>query len=659
MSTMPPNDGSASLLFSAQQQQIHSNDEYVATDDLLGLDAPAAPQASFDPFANSTAVDVNNDYDIMSLASELTKGAIEVETAKSMKMNDAFTALEKMRVANLEIEVGHAFNVAKCVQCIMALPAHKRRPSTPSPYRTILKSTALQKKPKPCLMCGCPTCKKHSDESFRKSKVIICTECSPLFSLDFVVDCVSHKYNIDDPEAAQKQRHQIKHMIDVYDRTRLMLEYSSQFIDEIADTLEKMTKKEDKIGLGCNTSGVASGVAGVCAAACFVTPAGPPLLIASLLFSGVSQLTSSSSKMVNYYSTPSKIAFKIISLYNLCKSVLTVTTVLRDALLKDHINLEKYVENMIKETEEAVLEMKTGFEKDEGLSVDETAIEDDDELSDDESLTSASSAGNLSTRTGLVTAYSDITDFPLSKIHEAEELDREDEKHEDTASEILTPGFAGLFANASDDAETADVEASKAPQDRGDEKKPVESIVVNPNMSAIVMAAPNPSKSFFRSPKKVQSGGDVFSGNSEEKNSPSKQEQIDKMKETNHLDQRDDTKVGQLARFYSRGSLAGSSLVSATVTMMAAGACLSLVTFAFEANNLAATIKRIQAGSPSKRAQALRVIKEDVANLPETNVIAEEWDKYLEVLRERQQHQHESDQAAPDHTTTTCTSDID
>jgi hypothetical protein len=696
MSTMPPNDGSASLLFFDQQQKINKNVEYVATDDhdLLGMDTPAVSQAFFDPFANS-AVDVNDD-DIMSLASELTQGAIEIETAKStaraMKMNDAFTALEKMRVANLEIEFGHAFNVTKCVQCIMALPAHKRRPATPSPYRTILKSASLKKKPTPCLMCGCPTCKKHCDESFRKSKVIICEECSPLFSLDFVVDCVSHKYNIDDPEAAQKQRYQIKHMIDVYDRVRLMLEYSSQYIDEIADTLEKMTKKEDKIGLGCNTSGVASGVAGVCAAACFVTPAGPPLLIASLLFSGVSQLTTSSTKMVNYYSTPSRIAFKIISLYNLCKSVLTVTTVLRDALLKDHINLEKYVENMIKETEEAVLEMKTGFEKDdEGLSVDETAIEDDGELSDDESLASMSSAGsvgNMSTRTGIVSAYSDITDFPLSKIHEADELDYgEDEKHEDTTSEILTPGFAGLFAddaedekneditseirtpgfsglfaNANDDVITAGVDAYKAPQDRGDEKKPVETIDANTNNSVIVMAEPRASNFFYRSPKKAQSVEERFSANSEEKVSPSKQnvspskqEQIDRMRETNDLN-REDGKVGQLARFYSRGSLAGSSLVSATVTMMAAGACLSLVTFAFEANNLAATIKRIQAGSPSKRAQALRVIKEDVANMPDTNVIAEQWDNYLEVLRERHRHQHESDETT---NSTDASDDID
>jgi len=614
---MSPNEGSA-FLFS-DQEQIQT--KAIATDDLLGLDAPTPPQSLFDPFANADAG--ANDEDIMSLASELTQGAIALETAESMKMNDAFSALEKMRKANLEIEFGHAIDTKKCVQCIRLLPSHKR-PLTPSPF-SILKRPKL-KKPKPCLMCGCPTCSKHSAEAFKKSKVIICTECSPLFSLDFVIDCVSHKHNTDDPEAALKQRHQIKHMIDVYDRVRLMLEYSSQFIDEIADTLEKMTKKEDKIGLGCNTSGVASGVAGVCAAACFVTPAGPPLLIASLLFSGASQMTSSGNKMVNYYSTPSKIAFKIISLYNLCKSVLTVTTVLRDALLMDHINLEKYVESMIKETEEAVLEMKTGFE-DERLAADDNAtFEEDEDLSDDESLISASSTGNASTCTGLVTAYSDITELPLVKIDETEEL--EDQSRSD---EILSPGFSRLFS--SDD---ADMELSTAvPQDRRDAKKPVETIIVNPGKTAIVMAAPTTSKPPYRSPTNAKRRQEGTIVKFEEKVSPTKQEQINKLKETNQYMERDD-KVGTLARFYSRSSLAGSSLVSATVTMMAAGACLSLVTFAFEANNLASTIKRIQAGSPSKRAQALRAIKEDVSNLPNTNVIVEEWEKYLEVLRERQ-----------------------
>jgi len=631
---MSPNEGSA-FLFSDQEET--KTGSAVATDDLLGLDAPMAPQSSYDPFANGSAN--AHDDGIMNLASELTQGAIALETAESMKMNDAFSALEKMRKANLEIEFGHAIDTKKCVQCIRMLPPHKR-PLTPSPFR-ILQQPKF-KKPKPCLMCGCPTCSKHSAEAFRKSKVIICHECSPLFSLDFVVECVSHKHNTDDPDAALKQRHQIKHMIDVYDRVRLLLEYSSQFIDEIADTLEKMTKKEDRVGLGCNSSGVASGIAGVCAAACFVTPAGPPLLIASLLFSGASQMTSQSNKMVNYYSTPSKIAFKIISLYNVCKSVLTVTTVLRDALMMDHINLENYVESMIKETEEAVLEMKTGFE-DEALSMGETAgFEDDEYLSDDESLASASSTGNSSARTGLATAYSENIESPLGKIDESDELE-----DQDRSDEILSPGFSNLFSNTNADDASASVEVPKAPQDRGFEEKPVESIMVNPGESAIIMANPGKSavimasptsiKSLPRTPHKLKQMPDGSLVRTEEKGSPSKKEQIEKLKENNQYTERDD-KIGALARFYSRGSLAGTSLAGATFTMMAAGACLSLVTFAFEANNLATTIKRIQAGSPSKRAQALRMIKEDVINLPNTNVIVEEWQKYLEVLRERQEN---------------------
>ncbi|GFH45250.1 hypothetical protein CTEN210_01724 [Chaetoceros tenuissimus] len=663
--SMPPQDGSASLL-SDQQNMNTSNQnskEGMDTGDLLGLDAPA-PQSSnaadnFDPFAANTSNLKVNDDDIMSLASELTQGAIEVENAKSMKMNDAFVSLEKMRSANLEIEFGHDIDHRKCVQCIRELPPHKRRPSTPSPFavKRLFQKTnnKLKKKPKPCLMCGCPTCANHADKAFKKSKVIICTDCSPLFSLDFVIECVSHKNN-DDEEAMEKQKREIKHMIDVYDRVRLMLEYSAQFIDEISDTLEKMTKKEDKIGLGANTSGVASGVAGIAAAACFVTPAGPPLLIASLLFSGASQLTSQGSKMVNYYSTPNKIAFKIISLYNVLKSVLTVTTVLRDALLKDHINLEKYVENMIKETEEAVLEMETGFE-DENDSIDDTEIDDDNYFSDDDSqassssATSANSTSNMSTRTGLVTAYSDITDFPLAKINETEE-EESDIDDQSQKVDIVSTQFSGLFANSDDQTNGQ----KKAPQDKSfadidgdtddedDTPKPVQTVLANPAKSAVIMAAPVAPKGGDVSKKnsntstisrKSFAASDKNGNENGQSKSPSKKEQLDKLKEANHFMERDDG-VGKLARFYSRSSLAGSSLVSATVTMMAAGAALSVFHFAFEAKNLAATIRRIQAGSPSKRAQALRMIKDDVKNLPDTNVIVEEWDKYFDVLRERQ-----------------------
>ena len=609
-------NGSTSLL---NQDDMISD---IATDDLLGLSAPstAAPQGNYDPFALHVNHDTN-DADIMSLASELTRGAIELETAKSMKLNDAFLSLEKMREANLEIEFGHTIDSKRCVQCIRDLPPNKR-PSTPSPYRLL---KARKKNHKPCLLCGNPTCSNHADKAFKKSKVMICTDCSPLFSLDFVVECVAHN-NTDDPEAIQKQHRQIKHMIDVYDRVFIMLEYSAQFIDEIAEKLEQKTKKEDKIGVGCNASGVVSGMTGMAAAACFVTPAGPPLLIASLLFSGAAQMTSSGSRMVNYYSNTNKIAFKIISLYNLCKSVLTVTTVLRDALLKDHINLENYVENMIKRTEEEVLEMKTGFEEDEEETQPDDSIRDDTEEDDDDwddvTWVSASTSDQQSVKSGIVTAYSDITEPPLAKIHEAREL-----ADSDTSGELLNSGFANLFAQ-SDDAETAGVSGTSGV----DSGKPVEAVVTDATKNDIVMTAP---KSLSLSPQKNGMTIDTSTPQkTSSQDSPSKKEQIEELKKTNHFMERED-KVGQLARFYSRSSLAGSSLVSAATVTMMAGAALSVVHFAFEANNLAATIKRIQAGSPSKRAQALRVLKEDLANLPNTSVIEAEWDKYLGVLADK------------------------
>jgi len=616
MTNMAPRNDGSSLL--SEQHGINTDANSIATDDLLGLDAPApSPPQDNDPFAIEKKI--SNDDDIMSLASELTEGAMKLEAIKSMKLNDAFLSLDKMRQANLEVEFGHTINHKKCVQCIRKLPPNKR-PSTPSPYR-LLKS----KKCKPCLLCGNPSCSNHLDKSFSKSKVIICNECSPLFSLDFIVDCVSHKNNTDDPKAAQKQRHQIKHMIDVYDRVLIMLEYSAQYIDEIAAKLEKTTKKEDKIGLSCNASGVVSGMAGVAAAACFVTPAGPPLLIASLLFSGASQITSSGNKMVNYYSTPNKIAFKIISLYNLCKSVLTVTTVLRDALLKDHIDLEKYVENMIKETELAALEMKTGFEDDES---DETKVtEDDDEttvlgddidFNDDDSWSTFKSA--TPSKSGGV-AFSENTESPLAKIDESKEFDK-NESHVAT----ISPRFEGLFLSKDNNKDGS----SSGSRTLEGIDEPKGNVVANPMTSTTdsaitTLALPDSSA---RSPKKLLQKDCKTQ-------SPSKKEQIEEMKKTNHFMERED-KVGSLARFYSRSSLAGSSLVSAAAVTVFAGAALSAVHLGFEANNLAATIKRIQAGSPSKRAQALRVIKEDVRNLPRTNIIVQEWDKYLEVLFERQ-----------------------
>ena len=558
---------SSSLVKEEQPNSMKNEDTISDDNDLLGLDAPPIQNNVTEQSKEQNIMD-----DINMLAAELTQGALELEQRKAMKLNDAYMALEQMRIANLEIELGHSIDHRRCVQCIRK-PLDKRRIT---PYKLLEVSV---KSHKPCLMCGSPTCSVHKDQVFRKSKVAICGECSPLFSLDFVLECIKMKNNADPEEVEKLKRHQIKHMFDVYDRVLLMLEYCTQFIDEVADQLENRSKKEDKIGATSNTAGVLSGISGVAAAACFVTPLGPPLLIASLLFGASAQMTSSGTKLVNYHSSPSKLAFKIISLYNLAKSILGVTIVLRDALLKDHVDLEKYVENMIKETEEQILEMETGYEKYD----DENTTADFDDYDSDEDTACPTPKKNIGSKTTPRT--------PLEKIGKKEKA--------------LSP--TGLALSSEGRLTEEDLINIDTPQDK------------STNVDTQADAVKRDGVPLRKSSKTAELVGD------------------------DHFMERKDSNMGKLARFYSRSSLAGSSLISAAAVTVVAGAALSLFHVAFEANNLAATIKRIQAGSPSKRAQVLRMIKEDVKNLPETNVIIAEWEKYLDVMKERLHHQSRSE----------------
>jgi len=104
-----------------------------------------------------------------------------------MALNDAFEALEQMRKANLEIEFGRTIDFNRCVHCL-------RNP--PSKKGLLPKSIFPRSKRnhKPCLLCGSPTCSKHASKEFLKSsKIIICTSCAPLFSLDFVIECVGEE----------------------------------------------------------------------------------------------------------------------------------------------------------------------------------------------------------------------------------------------------------------------------------------------------------------------------------------------------------------------------------------------------------------------------------------------------------------------------------
>ncbi|KAG7366210.1 hypothetical protein IV203_028880 [Nitzschia inconspicua] len=223
-----------------------------------------------------------------------------------------------------------------------------KHPSKPSPTKA-----ATSEKPKalpriqrlidqrhiantsPCLICASPSCSSHSSASFRKEGITLCLQCEKLFELDFIVDCIST------PDPAERAKN-IDHMVDCYDRCMLLLEYSSQFVEHIASSLEEQKKRQNKVGLASSSVGVLSGVLGLAAAASILTPVGPPLLIASLFFGGGATTVQTGSEVINYFSEPRKLADRIIALHGMALSLLRVTSTLRDALLRDHIRTDVY-----------------------------------------------------------------------------------------------------------------------------------------------------------------------------------------------------------------------------------------------------------------------------------------------------------------------------
>jgi hypothetical protein len=302
----------------------------------------------------------------------------EISKKNAMDLNDAYQSMEKMRRLNLEMECFELGITAKvdfeqCTTCLMTKTQEASR--FPRLQKIVDQATASEStrfprirslwgkskddiKPKvlpriqsvmdvlderrkkasasECLICAAPSCNQHSSADFRKEGITLCHSCERLFELNFIVDCVSTA------DATDRAKH-IDHMIDLYDRSLLLLKYSSVYIETIARNLEQKKEQQNKIGLGGSSVGMVSGVLGVAAAVTILTPAGPPLLIASLLFGGSATAVQTGSDAMNYFSEPHKLADRIIALHGMLHSILRVTGTLRDAMLRDHIRTDAYL----------------------------------------------------------------------------------------------------------------------------------------------------------------------------------------------------------------------------------------------------------------------------------------------------------------------------
>jgi len=308
-----------------------------------------------------------------------TQEKAEMAKNSTMDLNIAYQSLEKMRKLNLELECSEAgvFQVdhEACSACQIQkthqsnyfprlqqfMDTNKAEETTQFPRlqklwasTKVAKQQAKEPEPRivlpriqklikdrkqsttePCLICASPCCSNHSSSIFRKEGITLCTTCERCFELDFIIDCVSTA----DP--VERAKH-IDRMVDLYDRSLLLLKYSSQYIEPIARGLESRKEQQNKIGLGSSSVGIVSGVLGVAAAATILTPAGPPLLIASLFFGGSATAVQTGSEAMNYFSEPRKLADRIIALHGMLRSILRVTSTLRDAMLRHHIRTDAY-----------------------------------------------------------------------------------------------------------------------------------------------------------------------------------------------------------------------------------------------------------------------------------------------------------------------------
>ena len=264
---------------------------------------------------------------------------------RAMEINEAYEALEHMRQLNLGLvcqELG-AFDIdhAECNACI--LKRARKANESGSPYR---KAWLQRSKADRCLTCGSPSCASHSSDIFRKEGITLCKECEKIFHTDFILSCMTLE--------AKERRKRMDHLTDLYDRTVLLLRYSSQYIEEVAVALEQTKMRQSKINVGGSSAGIVSGVLGVAAAFTIFTPAGPPLLVASLLFGGGATAVQTGTEIKKqFFFEPEKVADRILALHGMLLTILTVTGTLRDAALLDQ-DLSRFVD----EDSMAVKELK-------------------------------------------------------------------------------------------------------------------------------------------------------------------------------------------------------------------------------------------------------------------------------------------------------------
>jgi len=533
--------------------------------------------------------------------------------SQSMALNDAFMALEAMRKANLELELASMGKVDHriCTQCLRAQWAKEERRAAEGRKRRTWKHTFARRRTAiPCLVCASPVCANHQCPTFARDKVTICSECAPLFAVDFIFDIVFN-------EDKDHRRACIDKVIDSYDRATLIIKYSCQYIDDLAKALRDNTSRDNTVALGSSGIGLMSGITGAAAAAVHIaaaaaagaailSPAGPPLFIASLIFGGTAAAASTSSEAVSYYSEPNQMANRLMALHELINSLLQVTVVLRDALINGRINLDHYVDKKQRKKDE---KKQTKLAASAAATDSSDEAEDDDDDDDDETSRHAS---------GIV----------VEEQEEAEEA--EDESITTAQTDDLDDDASMQLASATSQLSLNEEGASRTETD-----------VPSMDLASSLESSFNSIDSEAAEDSGAEGGGGSGEHGDDDTSASDNAEAV----EAEDVKKSAKGEKGE-KKLPSEGKAASTTLTSettrraicrATTNAMkaasaASAACgvLSVTTIILEARNMTDSLERMKQGNRCEKADVILAIKAEVDKLPDTSLIAEECESYLE-----------------------------
>ena len=622
-------------------------------------------------------IDEVNDKEVNDddMKDEANASSTPLENDMSMALNEAFVALENMRKANLEVEFGATamnkkdnqasgdagststpspaalvVNHEFCTSCFrqhrhedLAQQRQQHQQQQASRYQwlrtavhTRRRHRQAQVKSPPCLICASPVCKRHSCPDYRREGIPLCGDCAPLFQKepqqdgqrrsstaaqgDDANNNPTHKFVMTktllsaDTSPEERQRC-LAHMIDAYDRARLLLQYSCQshILDAILDELEDTKHKHNHVNLGSSGMGLLSGVTGMGAVAAqaaaavtalsVLTPAGPPLLIASILLGGTAAVATTGTEAYAHFSQANQLANRILSLHALLVNLWVMTQQLQESTttpknktgLEDGSIVEVYTEGV------------STHKKDTAKKADSFASEATAEMSDETDDEDANDE--------------DIDEIVASSFLENEDQEEDTDCFPERSTGNVAPEVRSSKPTASYSLQDIDDDDDDDCGSRGDTSAKPDDSSETTEESAVSKLDDIPCK-------------DTTAESSNETAAAVPKERSAIVRGAMPLAPLVDDFLLGFFQMVSRAGPTGNARVALSrastnamkVAQLATVACgaLSAATIILEAQNLNNTINSLRAGSPCEKAQKLRKVQEELDMFPETHVIAEQ-----------------------------------